>query len=109
MITELDPMLTEREERTLRSWLGDEPAVLPPHIWSAVMAEVPETRQRHVSRVTRALPEARWARVLLAAAMVTALIAGALAGAGATGILRLPHPPYVFPSGEGPLDPGVYV
>ena len=109
MITDLDPMLSEREERTLRSWLGDEPAVLPPHIWSAVMADVPATRQRRISPVTRLLPDRRWARMALAAALVTALVAGALAGAGATGFIRLPHPPYVFPTSEGPLDPGTYV
>jgi hypothetical protein len=109
MSTLREPMITEREERALRSWLRDDEPALPTHVWAAVMADVPLTRQRRVSPVARVLPDQRWVRTLLAAALVAALIGGVLAGAGATGLLRLPHPPYLFPTGEGPLDPGVYV
>ena len=90
-------LITEREERTLRSWLDESPPMLPDRVWSAVMAEVPATRQRRPTVVTHALPDRRWARLLLAAALVTALAGGLIAGVGATGLVRLPGPPHALP------------
>ena len=82
--------------------------MLPDRVWSAVMAEVPATRQRRPTVVTHALPDRRWARLLLAAALVTALAGGLIAGVGATGLVRLPGPPHALPR-TGELDPGTYV
>ena len=107
MITD-HALITEREERTLRSWLDESPPMLPDRVWSAVMAEVPATRQRRPTVVTHALPDRRWARLLLAAALVTALAGGLIAGVGATGLVRLPGPPHALPR-TGELDPGTYV
>jgi hypothetical protein len=79
--------MTSRYEERLLDWLEDGPAIAPGQVLDTVAASIPDIPQRHASRVPwRFTTMPMYAKVLLAAAVGTAVVAGAL-------LLSNPSPP----------------
>jgi hypothetical protein len=102
-------MISQQEERLLRAWLDDEPAVLPTHVWYSVMADVASTRQRRRFGVVAQLLDERPTLRLLAVALLLLLLIATLVVGGGAVWQRLFAQPHPLPDAEAPLEAGVYV